>query len=666
MMQERDGAVSTVAGQVFATGTETPEISTQKEKIFTWLKSRGISTEAAIRLSIGSAEHRNLGRCVTFPYMLGAVKVGTKFRNAKKEWSQEGNCAQTFFNSDCLNDASLNDLPLLITEGEIDCATLIECGFDRVIGFGAGAPPSLGRWPVTDEEDNRYRAIYNHKKQLDAVQKIILLTDSDEPGRYLNIDLRRRLGVYRCWSVIYPDDCKDINDVLIKHGKNAVHEVIKKAQPCPISNVKKLDDFTELEEPETFDTGWPWLDDNLKLFKPELMVVTGVPSHGKALALDTEIPTPSGWTTMGDIRVGDYVFDANGEPTVVEWISLVHENRVCYKIYFDNGEEVVADADHDWMVRQYTNQQKDLVKKSTQDLWDADEAEDGMCDWLVPGISLTSGAQFFTRITGMLKIESVPVRCIGVQSETHEFLVTRSFIRTHNSSWTNALICNLGKRHNMKFAVSSFEMPVKPYFRDSVRRYMSDMYSMTIAECDTFMNNHMTFIDPEEAGDEDYDLDWYLDRVNQIWLREGIDGFVIDPWNQLNHDFRKSGHFNYTDYICSALKQIKMFARRRDMIAIVVAHPSKMNDTPGKIRKPTLYDIENSAHWYNAADHGIVVWRIDDRGSFDVCTQKSRFSAFAGKVGDSKFQIRFLPGLKPGAFSERIEEEPIPEYNYYD
>src|SRR5438445_5114391 len=39
--------------------------------------------------------------------------------------------------------------------------------------------------------------------------------------------------------------------------------------------------------------------------------------EGKALALDTPVPTPSGWTTMGDVAVGEFVFDEEGRPTRV-------------------------------------------------------------------------------------------------------------------------------------------------------------------------------------------------------------------------------------------------------------------------------------------------------------------------------------------------------------
>lgn len=72
------------------------------------------------------------------------------------------------------------------------------------------------------------------------------------------------------------------------------------------------------------------------------------PRHGKALALDTPIPTPSGWTTMGELKVGDQVFDERGQPCMVTWTSPTWYGRPCYDVVTDSGERIVADAEHEW------------------------------------------------------------------------------------------------------------------------------------------------------------------------------------------------------------------------------------------------------------------------------------------------------------------------------
>jgi phage terminase large subunit-like protein len=71
--------------------------------------------------------------------------------------------------------------------------------------------------------------------------------------------------------------------------------------------------------------------------------------NGKALAIDTPIPTVKGWSTMGDLRPGDRVFDENGNPCTVIKISGHMRDRPCYKMRFNDGSEIVADADHLWV-----------------------------------------------------------------------------------------------------------------------------------------------------------------------------------------------------------------------------------------------------------------------------------------------------------------------------
>jgi phage terminase large subunit-like protein len=71
--------------------------------------------------------------------------------------------------------------------------------------------------------------------------------------------------------------------------------------------------------------------------------------NGKALALDTPVPTPSGWSTMGALAVGDEVFTATGTRTLVTATSDVMVGRPCYEVAFSNGETIVADADHMWL-----------------------------------------------------------------------------------------------------------------------------------------------------------------------------------------------------------------------------------------------------------------------------------------------------------------------------
>ncbi|HVU65763.1 MAG TPA: helicase C-terminal domain-containing protein, partial [Ktedonobacteraceae bacterium] len=69
---------------------------------------------------------------------------------------------------------------------------------------------------------------------------------------------------------------------------------------------------------------------------------------GKALDVNTPIPTPTGWKRMGDLRVGDQVFDEQGQPTTVTAAFDVLYNRPCYEVVLSDGSSLIADAEHEW------------------------------------------------------------------------------------------------------------------------------------------------------------------------------------------------------------------------------------------------------------------------------------------------------------------------------
>ena len=78
------------------------------------------------------------------------------------------------------------------------------------------------------------------------------------------------------------------------------------------------------------------------------LLVAGTSGSGKQLSLMSSIPTPSGWTTMGEIKVGDYVFDENGKPTKVLTVFDIDPNADLYRVMFSDGSYIDADAEHLW------------------------------------------------------------------------------------------------------------------------------------------------------------------------------------------------------------------------------------------------------------------------------------------------------------------------------
>ncbi|MGK4582087.1 replicative DNA helicase [Kitasatospora sp. HPMI-4] len=97
-------------------------------------------------------------------------------------------------------------------------------------------------------------------------------------------------------------------------------------------------------------TGFADLDQLTNGLHPgQMIVIAARPAMGKALALDTPLPTPDGWTTMGEVQPGDYLIDASGKPTRVVAATDVMTQRPCFEITFDDGTSVIADADHQWL-----------------------------------------------------------------------------------------------------------------------------------------------------------------------------------------------------------------------------------------------------------------------------------------------------------------------------
>jgi replicative DNA helicase len=97
-------------------------------------------------------------------------------------------------------------------------------------------------------------------------------------------------------------------------------------------------------------TGIPELDDKFAGWQPgQLVTYLGRAKAAKALALNTPIPTPSGWTTMGAVQEGDQVFDSSGKVCRVISVTPVMRDHTCYKVRFRSGEAIIADAGHLWV-----------------------------------------------------------------------------------------------------------------------------------------------------------------------------------------------------------------------------------------------------------------------------------------------------------------------------
>ena len=100
-----------------------------------------------------------------------------------------------------------------------------------------------------------------------------------------------------------------------------------------------------------------WLVSN----KASSLVVGGT-GTGKALDVDTPIPTPKGFVRMGDLKIGDTVFDEQGKQTLVIGAYDEEIDRPCFKVVFSDGSSIIADAEHLWLT--YDKASRSLIKNS--------------------------------------------------------------------------------------------------------------------------------------------------------------------------------------------------------------------------------------------------------------------------------------------------------------
>lgn len=84
------------------------------------------------------------------------------------------------------------------------------------------------------------------------------------------------------------------------------------------------------------------------LSRADIVGFGGSAGGGKGLCLTTPLPTPAGWTTMGEVQVGDALFDERGQPCRVTAVSGI-SHRPCYRLTFDDGATLVADDVHRWV-----------------------------------------------------------------------------------------------------------------------------------------------------------------------------------------------------------------------------------------------------------------------------------------------------------------------------
>lgn len=205
--------------------------------------------------------------------------------------------------------------------------------------------------------------------------------------------------------------------------------------------------------------------------------------------------------------------------------------------------------------------------------------------------------------------------------------ITLSLLRNHN--WKGAFYSPENRPLQLHFSKQARILLGKSWFGNDNER----ITEVEVANVVAYLNDSFWYIKPEK----DFGLDSILRDVRMTKERKGIDFFVIDAWNKLEH--KRTSQQSETEYIGECLDKIGIFCEENQLHCFLVAHPTKIKKQKDSdlYEIPTLYDISGSANFYNKTDNGICVYRDFKNGKTIVNVQKVKFDHW-GSVSQSVFE----------------------------
>lgn len=225
-----------------------------------------------------------------------------------------------------------------------------------------------------------------------------------------------------------------------------------------------------------------------------------------------------------------------------------------------------------------------------------------------------------------------------------QFHVVTGIPNHGKSNFLDQLMLNLTEMHGWKFVVFSPEHKVEQHiarilekrsrapFHDGPHRRMSEPEMLEALD---WLDQWYVFISTDQDTPT---IDWILERAKAAALRHGVNGMVIDPYNEIeaSRDYRQSE----TEFVSQLISKVKRFGLTHDVATWIVVHPRKLEkNKEGDQPPPSLYDLHGSAHWYNKADAGIVVHQDFDTGMTEIFVRKIRERPICGDIGVATFKF---------------------------
>jgi twinkle protein len=259
-----------------------------------WIQGNSIEIDKKVITTVDGVQNT-----ISFPYFRNSELVNIKYRSATKAFRLEKNAELILYNFDVL----YTDIKtLIITEGEIDCLSFLECGITNVVSVPNGAAKNAN-----------LSYLDNASELLSQIDTFIIATDNDKAGELLAEELIRRLGREKCKRVVFYEGCKDPNEVLCKFGKEKVLSIVENALELNIKGIVPKESISRdvlalynQGKPQVYTTGIHNLDDLFKLRLGEYTVISGVPNKGKSTVAEELLQR---YNYYHDLKVGILSFE---------------------------------------------------------------------------------------------------------------------------------------------------------------------------------------------------------------------------------------------------------------------------------------------------------------------------------------------------------------------
>ena len=278
------------------------------------------------------------------------------------------------------------------------------------------------------------------------------------------------------------------------------------------------------------------------------------------------------------------------------------------------------------------------------------DINDVLQDYDVKGVNATLKTAQYYPVDGMFRMSQIPDIELAPGLDTTfpgladsyrvrrgDFCVMTGIPSHGKTTVATCIAFMMAKMYQWKIVLVLFETHIRPtLYEDLYIRYIGGPANKTAEnakEFEAWVEKHFIFIMPKDL--EDMTLELLCERIEGACVQNHVDMVVIDPWNEVDHVRERGEHI--TDYTGRAIKRFKRMAVYFNFHLIVTAHPTKdinmHRGGDGKPRKPNLYDIEGSRHWFGKADVGVIVHRDFDKNTTEVEVAKVRYQREVGNPG---------------------------------